>query len=126
MTIPGDSLKVRSVLVFGTFLVAVMIPNVQALISLVGALAGSSTALLIPPMLELAWIEDKKGDPIFATTASMMFVHGDEQKCFGRLMPAYWFDTTKCYILLMMGFLFFSIGTYSSLVDIVRIYESGQ
>ena len=55
--IMGDSLALRMILVFATYLVAVIIPNVQALISLAGAVAGSSTALLIPPMLELALVE---------------------------------------------------------------------
>lgn len=57
MIMPGDTPQLRFFLVFSTYLVAVAVPNVQALISLVGALAGSSTALLIPPMLELAWIK---------------------------------------------------------------------
>ena len=54
---PGDSVQLRLALVVLTYLVAVVVPNVQALISLAGALAGSSTALLIPPVLELAWME---------------------------------------------------------------------
>ena len=57
MIMPGDSPQLRAFLVIMTYLVAVAVPNVQALISLVGALAGSSTALLIPPILELAWIQ---------------------------------------------------------------------
>jgi proton-coupled amino acid transporter len=100
--------------------VAVTVTNVQALTSLVGALAGSSTALLIPPMLELAWIEHKKDDSTVAVVND-----NDEQKCFG-IIPAYWLDKTKCYILLVLGFLFFAIKTYSSMVDIVRIYQSGK
>ena len=57
MTLPGDSPQLRALLVLMTYVIAVVVPNVQALISLAGALAGSSTALLIPPLLELAWIE---------------------------------------------------------------------
>lgn len=56
MLMAGDTPQLRLFLVFSTYIVAVAVPNVQALISLVGALAGSSTALLIPPVLELAWI----------------------------------------------------------------------
>eukprot|EP00977_Amphora_coffeiformis_P021770 scaffold9890_cov159-Amphora_coffeaeformis.AAC.1 len=55
--LPGDSAQLRVTLVLTTYLIAIGIPNVQALISLVGAMAGSSAALLIPPVLELAWVE---------------------------------------------------------------------
>ncbi|XP_077568091.1 proton-coupled amino acid transporter 2-like [Stigmatopora nigra] len=50
LTMPGDSIQLRVSLVFMTYLVAVVVPNVQALISLAGAVAGSSSALLIPPI----------------------------------------------------------------------------
>lgn len=55
MPMPGDSPLLRASLVLLTYMVAVVVPNVQSLISLAGAVAGSSTALLIPPILELAW-----------------------------------------------------------------------
>jgi proton-coupled amino acid transporter len=118
--------------VITTFLVAVMVPNVQALISLVGALAGSSTALLIPPMLELAWIEQKQTDPMPTAAAAIVVNDNDQHKksCFGIVrvpkVPAYWFEKTKCYVLLLLGFVFFFVGTYSSVMDIVRIYQSGH
>ena len=53
---PGDSPWLRAGIVIGTYLVAMVVPNVQSLVSLVGAVTGSSTALLIPPILELAYI----------------------------------------------------------------------
>ena len=56
MVLPGDSIQLRAVLVLLTFVVAMVVPNVQALISLAGALAGASTALLIPPIMKLAYI----------------------------------------------------------------------
>ena len=59
---PGDSPLLRASLVLLTYLVAVVVPNVQSLISLAGALAGSSTALLIPPALELAYLRHLERD----------------------------------------------------------------
>mmetsp|Transcript_2900 Transcript_2900/g.3894 ORF Transcript_2900/g.3894 Transcript_2900/m.3894 type:complete len:652 (+) Transcript_2900:138-2093(+) len=56
MIMTGDSIQLRAYLVVMTYSIAVVVPNVQVLISLVGALAGSSTALLIPPLLELAYL----------------------------------------------------------------------
>ena len=43
----------RLSLLLGTYLVALSVPNVESLISLAGAIAGSTTALIIPPILEL-------------------------------------------------------------------------
>mmetsp|Transcript_28039 Transcript_28039/g.68111 ORF Transcript_28039/g.68111 Transcript_28039/m.68111 type:complete len:446 (+) Transcript_28039:881-2218(+) len=56
MQLPGDSPLLRACLVLGTYTVALVVPNVEALVSLAGAIAGSSTALLIPPILDLALI----------------------------------------------------------------------
>jgi proton-coupled amino acid transporter len=55
MTMLGDSPSLRLFLVLITYTIAVAVPNVENLISLAGAVAGSSTALLIPPILDLAW-----------------------------------------------------------------------
>jgi len=44
----GDTLCLRTTLVLLTYIVAIAIPNVQELISLAGALAGASNALIIP------------------------------------------------------------------------------
>lgn len=124
MTMPGDSPLLRISLVLLTFAIAVAVPNVQALISLAGALAGSSSALLIPPLLELAWIAHLEGVEDSDTTEPQSrwatILPGTEQWGLGRL----WFDKLKCYVLFALGFLFFGIGTYASLADIVRIYSS--
>ena len=56
MQLAGDSPLLRACLVLGTYTVALVVPNVEALVSLAGAIAGSSTALLIPPILDLALI----------------------------------------------------------------------
>ena len=54
---PGDSPQVRAILVCLTYIMAIAIPNVQLLVSLAGALSGSATGLIIPPLLELAYVK---------------------------------------------------------------------
>jgi len=109
MVMTGDSIQLRLFLVVMTYSVAVVIPNVQVLISLVGALAGSSTALLIPPLLEVAWLcrlEELAAAPS------------------GWIGGKYWASKLFCYILFVLGLVFAVIGTYSSIQDIVRAYQS--
>jgi len=108
-TMPGDSPLMRVSLVFLTYLVAVVVPNVQSLISLAGALAGSSTALLIPPILELAYLRYLERD--------------EDNKTSGIPRDKWMFERIKCYLLLFFGLIFCVIGTFASLRDIIRIYE---
>mmetsp|Transcript_8727 Transcript_8727/g.12636 ORF Transcript_8727/g.12636 Transcript_8727/m.12636 type:complete len:503 (+) Transcript_8727:112-1620(+) len=92
--IPGDSPLLRLVLVLFTYTLALLVPNVQVLISLAGALAGSSTALLIPPLLELQYTKRHQGRRRVWSYASFL-----------------------------LGFVFMCIGTISSIADIVEIYS---
>eukprot|EP00986_Skeletonema_menzelii_P019425 scaffold27999_cov166-Skeletonema_menzelii.AAC.3 len=125
----GDSLPLRMVLVFGTYLVAVIIPNVQSLISLAGALAGTSTALLIPPILELALIEhlesitdatmspgppSRQPHPRPSLLSRLCSVSGKKGKFRNKRM--------KCIFLFWLGFIFLGIGSYASISDIIRIW----
>jgi hypothetical protein len=111
LTMPGDSPQLRLMLVLLTYGVAVIVPNVQALISLAGAVAGSSTALLIPPVLELGWIRNlqkisppKEGERWWS--------------------DKFMFDKVKCWVLLAFGAVFMLIGSVASISDIIRIYTS--
>jgi len=52
--VDGDSPVLRTILVLLTFLAAIAVPNVQELISLAGAFAGTSMALIIPPLIKLS------------------------------------------------------------------------
>jgi len=98
-TFQGDSPILRASLVVGTYLVAILIPNVQELISLSGAFAGSSCALIIPPLLELRSILENHH----------------------RLSPM----AVLRYMLLVIGVLFLIVGTAASIRDIVKAFEEG-
>jgi proton-coupled amino acid transporter len=148
ITIPGDTPTLRILLVLLTFLIAVIVPNVQSLISLAGALAGSSSALLIPPLLELAWIQhlestrtcnnsngctnrqgrDDQGNGQEANTRiterSLSISCVDERDLL--TVRNAWRAKFKCYLLLSGGIIFFVVGTWSSLADIVRIYSQKE
>jgi proton-coupled amino acid transporter len=125
------NLILRMLLVVLTFLVAVVVPNVQALISLAGAIAGSSSALLIPPMLELALIEHLEATsnemsasssprPLRSLSAQQP---GFMWKLGGHnLSGKHWKKKLRCYILFWLGFIFFLIGTYASFSNIVMIW----
>jgi amino acid permease len=102
------SWRTRTTLVLLTYVVAIAIPNVQSLISLAGALAGSSTALIIPPALELAWLER-------STTTS-------DSDATGSWYSHYSYKKWRSYALLAVGFIFMCIGTGASLLEIVDDY----
>ena len=135
MVLPGDSPQLRAALVLLTYTIAVIVPNVQALISLAGALAGSSSALLIPPVLELAWLQHLESGMAAATTNNG---NGPSASPSLRLAAAkaatkkpyrpykYLLPKIKNYILLAGGFVFMLIGTYASIADIVAIYAGGD
>lgn len=93
-----DTPLIHASLVLVTYVTAIAIPNVQQLISLAGALAGSSVALIIPPLVDLRFVLESNH----------------------RLsMPA-----MKCYLLLLVGIVFGAIGTVASLVDIAKVYAN--
>jgi proton-coupled amino acid transporter len=94
--LPGDSPLLRLGLVMLTYVVAIVIPNVQQLISLAGALCGSSTALIIPPLLELESVRR-------TTNRSSLSI-------------------AKCYVSFFFGIVFCLIGSGASIVNIIRLY----
>mmetsp|Transcript_23975 Transcript_23975/g.36277 ORF Transcript_23975/g.36277 Transcript_23975/m.36277 type:complete len:493 (+) Transcript_23975:106-1584(+) len=106
----GDSLTLRLILTLFTFLVAVIVPNVQVLISLAGALAGASVSLLIPPMLELAYISRKEVS--------------QENCSYGVMFSSWLRPRVRCYLSIAFGVVFLLIGTISSLMDILEVYKT--
>jgi amino acid permease len=110
----GDSKRLRAFLVIATYVAAILVPNVQALISLAGALAGSSVSLLIPPLLELKYIQSLENKLETATRNNLT-----TRNCSRRDS---WFQKGKCYVLLLLGLAFCMVGTVASVIDIINIY----
>lgn len=116
----APAFRLRIGLVLLTYVVAVAVPNVQSLISLAGALAGSSTALLIPPALELAGLRQH---------LHRHQQHQQQQPPGVARLPVqaggtHQWEVRRCYLLLMGGFIFLVIGTIASIADILRAYTS--
>ena len=89
----SNSNLLRVILVLFTFTLALSVPNVQELISLAGALSGSSVALIIPPLIELH------------------FIYKDGKSTFSS-------DAVKCFILLSIGIMYGLIGTTVAVLEI--------
>jgi len=126
--IPGDSPMFRAWLILGTYLVAILVPNVQSLVSLVGSVTGSSTALLIPPILELAYIRHRQA-------WESRFLLGDREPFLGhgalrdsipkrkpRRPKSYFFERILSWCSLILGSMFALIGSYFSVKNIVESY----
>jgi hypothetical protein len=94
-------------------------------------MAGSSVALLIPSLLELGWIrhmelkvvelDDGKDGSDEDEDESEWWISPSTNP-FGK----WWLEKLKCYVLLILGLVFFGIGTYASIADIVRIYSGSE
>jgi len=150
--LPGDSPILRAGLVLATYLVAILVPNVQSLVALVGAVTGSSTALLIPPILELAYIRhmeakeiatgrlgrsllgDWEGGP---SIASKRMLFGNSPRIYDRYSLGsnssprhkkrrpnknYLWDRILSWCLLILGSVFALFGSYFSVRDIIQSY----
>jgi amino acid permease len=107
----GDSPQLRALLVGLTVVLAIAIPNVELLVSLAGALSGSATGLIIPPLLQLAHFgklqREQQEQELQRDQASARY---------------YWCKRLENYILLALGILVMLIGTGAALADIVRVY----
>ncbi|KAG7343784.1 transmembrane amino acid transporter [Nitzschia inconspicua] len=153
--IAGDSMALRAALVLSTYLVAMVVPKVESLVSLAGAVAGSSTALLIPPILELAFIRhmekdgiapvlsDWEGGPSEASKNTLV-VHQQSTSISGGNSPLprrpylnpnirkqlqkRHFLTQKIvsWFLLVMGLIFAAFGSYFSVRDIFKTYAASS
>lgn len=84
----------RTALVFLTFALAIAIPNLGAVISLVGAFSSSALALIFPPLIEIVtfWPDQ-----------------------LGKFHWVFWKDIG----IVIFGFVGFLIGSYVSLLNIV-------
>ena len=85
---------------------ALAIPDLGDLISLIGAFASSALALIFPPVLEI-----------------LVFGKVPNHKLLGLPRPV-WF--TKDILILMLGIVGFLFGTYASLVEIGKNIAKGN
>jgi len=98
-TSSGDTPMGRAMLVLLTYILAIAVPNVESMISLAGALAGSTVALLVPPAMQIEYCRQNND---ITNTAVVV----------------------RSYILLALGIVFLVVGTTASILDIVKIYAS--
>ena len=103
----GDTRLGRVLLVLVTYVLAVAVPNVESMISLAGALAGSIVALLVPPAMQIAYCRQQQRQQGEETTTNTKGV------------------LVRSVLLFTAGLIFMVIGTGASLWDIVKIYKSG-
>lgn len=84
----------RTALVFVTFIFAIAIPNLGAVISLVGAFSSSALALIFPPLIEIVtfWPDN-----------------------LGNYKWVLWKDAA----IILFGFVGFLVGSYVSLLNIL-------
>lgn len=100
LSMEGDSRTLRLCLVLSTFLVAILIPHLKSLIAIAGAITGSMTSLLIPPLLALQFTMNMKEnmDPV-----------------------QYWMKILMNVSLISIGVIYFFIGTISSVENIISV-----
>lgn len=140
---PGDSPQLRAILVCFTYIMAIAIPNVQLLVSLAGALSGSATGLIIPPLLELAHVKRQEDelyrsitDPDYEDDADDEYNDEDDDNTGGDdsgltrragVSPPpsrgdmQW-KKRECYVLFGLGVVVCVFGTGAALLDIVKVY----
>lgn len=85
----------RTILVFVTFVFAIAIPNLGAVISLVGAFSSSALALIFPPFIEIVTLWPEKE---------------------GLSKWILWKDI----FIVLFGFTGFAVGSYCSLLNILN------
>jgi len=98
--VTGRHIMSRVILVFGTFIVAILIPNIHDLISLAGALAGACVALIIPPLLNLRYVLETH--------------------------PWYSSKVFQQALLFILGTTMAIVGTYSSVEEIFLEYRNQE
>jgi len=138
---PGDSPQLRAILVCFTYIMAIAIPNVQLLVSLAGALSGSATALIIPPLLELAYVQrledqlyrsitdpdyeddDDDDDPDEYDSENMNTANpGRSTTSPLQTRSSLVWKRRECYFLCGLGVVVGVFGTVAALLNIIKVY----
>eukprot|EP00980_Cylindrotheca_fusiformis_P002265 scaffold523_cov101-Cylindrotheca_fusiformis.AAC.3 len=124
----GDTPLVRVGLVLVTYLFAIVVPNVQLLVSLAGAVSGSATGLLVPPLLQLAYVKQmQRQDTAQQASSNEEEDNNDGDDSDDDALPVYGFwyyqrRRIESYILFALGCIVLIIGTTAALRDIIRVY----
>jgi amino acid permease len=136
---PGDSPQLRAILVSFTYIMAIAVPNVQLLVSLAGALSGSATGLIIPPLLELAYVKGQEQQleqqhilrlsrqDADTSNSEDDDANDEDDDAFQiststrRLSKLQW-KKWECYTLFGLGVVVCVFGTGAAMADIVRVY----
>jgi len=119
MALEGDSLFLRFVLVMITYLIAMIVPHLQQLIALAGAITGAATSLIIPPTLALR----------FAIADFLLDVKGnDESRTWGSLFLGALESKKSRFVLfhvvlIVTGWFYGIFGTISSVKDLIDVYR---
>lgn len=95
----ADELMFRVVMVLTTFVVAQLVPNLSALLSLIGAVCSTVLALVFPPLMEMIVLETNNW----------------------KLRAFVYLKNVVILILSLLGFL---TGTYESLNGIIKSFNS--
>lgn len=82
-------LSLRTFLVCLTFLLAVAVPNLSAVISLVGAVSSSMLALIFPPIIEMVTFWDKGLSPALIAKDCFILIFGICGFIFGTYVSMY-------------------------------------
>jgi len=126
----GDSPFLRAALVLLTYVLAIAVPNVQLLVSLAGALSGSATGLIIPPLLQWAFLNKQQmmqqnGESLTATSQQEAFHDDDDASTTNaNNKNSILLKRIELIVLFTLGNIVMVIGTGAALADIFKVYMS--
>jgi len=116
----GDSIGLRSSLVITTFVVAIIVPQLQTLTALAGAVAGATTSLVLPPLLALQMTLLDRQSAIRSNTKIL----SSSESMWMCGMGQFFSQTVFYSSLLVVGCIYASLGTVYSIIDIISQYKS--
>lgn len=103
---------------------ALVVPHLDILISLVGAMIMSSLSLVFPTIIEVVTLLGvKDGDPLPQNACVSCSPY---TKCCPSAQPStHYLSYAKAAAICLMGVLGAVAGTYTSLLDLVKVFSSG-